>query len=107
MANFIRYALATFCLAASVGCLALWLSNDTYLETVVGFGSAKIIVHIFDDRFCVIALVRTKWFALWYPALIFALAGVAAVRLDRRFTLRSALIATTVLAALLGMAVSL
>ncbi len=43
---------------------------------------------------------------LWYPALIFALAGVASLRL-RRFTLRSALIAKTVLAGLLGMAVAL
>ena len=46
-------------------------------------------------------------FPLWYPALIFALAGVASLRLGRRFTLRSALIATTVVAGLLGMAVIL
>ena len=45
------------------------------------------------------------YFPLWYPALIFALAGVAALRLGRRFTLRSAIIATTVVAGLLGMAV--
>jgi hypothetical protein len=46
-------------------------------------------------------------FPLWYPALIFALAGVAAMRLGRRFTLRSAIIATTVVAGLLGMVVAL
>jgi hypothetical protein len=34
-------------------------------------------------------------------------AGVAALRLGRRFTLRSAIIATTVVAGLLGMAVAL
>jgi hypothetical protein len=44
---------------------------------------------------------------LWYPALIFALAGVASLTLGRRFTLRSAIIATTVVAGLLGMAVAL
>jgi hypothetical protein len=43
-------------------------------------------------------------FPLWYPALIFALAGVGVLRLGRRFTLRSAIIATTVVAGLLGMA---
>jgi len=47
------------------------------------------------------------YFPLWYPALIFALAGVGALRLGRRFTLRSAIIATTVVAGLLGMAVVL
>ena len=41
---------------------------------------------------------------LWYPALIFAFAGVGILRVGR-FTLRSALIATTVVAKLLGMAV--
>ncbi|QDT72467.1 hypothetical protein [Lacipirellula limnantheis] len=47
------------------------------------------------------------YFPLWYPALVFALAGVACLRLGRRFTLRSAIIATTVVAGLLGMAVGL
>ena len=46
-------------------------------------------------------------FPLWYPALVFALAGVAVLRLGRRFTLRSAIIATTIVAGLLGMAVGL
>ena len=47
------------------------------------------------------------YFPIWYAALIFALAGVAALRLGRRFTLRSAIIATAVVAGLLGMAVAL
>ena len=46
-------------------------------------------------------------FPLWYPALVFALAGVAALRLGRRFTIRSAIIATTVVAILLGIIVAL
>ena len=47
------------------------------------------------------------YFPLWYPALIFTLAGVAALRLGRRFTLRSAIVATSILAGLLGMAVGM
>jgi hypothetical protein len=46
-------------------------------------------------------------FPLWYPALVFALAGIGALRLGRRFTLRSAIIATAVVAGLLGMVVAL
>jgi hypothetical protein len=49
----------------------------------------------------------TAYLPLWYPALIFALAGVGALRLGHRFTLRSAIIATTVVAGLLGVAVIL
>jgi hypothetical protein len=45
------------------------------------------------------------FFSLWYPALVFALAGIGALRLGRRFTIRSAIIATTVVAGLLGMVV--
>jgi hypothetical protein len=44
---------------------------------------------------------------LWYPALIFALAGVATLRFRRQFSIRSALIAVSVVAALLGMVVAL
>jgi len=47
------------------------------------------------------------YFPFWYPALLFALAGIGLLRLGRRFTLRSAMIATTVVAGLLGMAVAL
>ena len=47
------------------------------------------------------------FFPIWHPALIFALAGVGALKFGRRFTLRSPIIATTVVAALLGMAVGM
>jgi hypothetical protein len=47
------------------------------------------------------------WFPLWYPALVFAIAGVAALRVRRQFSIRSALIAVSVVAALLGMIVAL
>ncbi len=46
-------------------------------------------------------------FPLWYPVLIFTLAGITSLRLGRGFTIRSAIIATTVVAGLLGMAVIL
>ncbi|WP_152099414.1 hypothetical protein [Lacipirellula parvula] len=53
-------------------------------------------------------LVRNNLlFPLWYPALVFALAAVAAIRVGRQFTLRSALVGMSVAAALLGMAVAL
>ncbi|MBA4107933.1 MAG: hypothetical protein C0485_19550 [Pirellula sp.] len=54
-----------------------------------------------------VAFANGVHFPLWYAALIFALAGVASLRLGRRFTIRSAMIATTVVAGLLGMAVIL
>jgi hypothetical protein len=47
------------------------------------------------------------YFPLWYPALIFALAGVGVLRFRRQFSIRSALVAVSVVAALLGMAVVL
>ena len=50
---------------------------------------------------------RGFYFPSWFAAIIFALAGVGVLRLGRRFTIRSAIIATTVVAALLGMAVIL
>jgi hypothetical protein len=43
---------------------------------------------------------------LWYPALIFALVGVGVLRVGR-FTIRSVLIATAIVAALIGMVVVL
>lgn len=80
MTNFIRYTLATFWFAASVGCLALW----GWTFTLSDFGRAII-------------------FPLWYPALVFALGGVGVIRLGRQFTLRSAFVVTTVSVALTGM----
>ena len=49
----------------------------------------------------------TAYCPLWYPALIVALAGVVALRFRRQFSLRSALVATTAIAALIAMAVIL
>ena len=47
------------------------------------------------------------YFPHWYPALIFALAGVAALRFRRQFSIRAALITVSVVAAFLGIAVAL
>jgi hypothetical protein len=145
MLTYLRYALATFCFAASVGCLALWgrtlvspltfeanylsihwelrctalrgMGNATYSPInpervsrdmqfrVVGrqmwFGNVIRQQGVFGQYF------RSVFFPLWYPALILALAGVAALRVGRRFTLRSAIIAMTVVAGLLGLAAAL
>jgi hypothetical protein len=56
------------------------------------------------------AFGRTRmgfFFSLWYPAFLFALAGVGALRFRRQFSIRSAFIAVAVVAALLGMPVIL
>jgi hypothetical protein len=143
----LRYALATFCFAASVGCLALWgwsfdqhitLQRQTdakhfIIEARGGYliatawsfpapvaGKSVLTGSIWtiekrtqQDRFLELIIAdsgsfglfrSSPHFPLWYPALVFALAGVAALRLGRRFTIRSAIIATTVVAGLLGMA---
>ncbi|MBA4105202.1 MAG: hypothetical protein C0485_05540 [Pirellula sp.] len=142
MLTSLRYALATFCFAASVGCLALWWRSELVVDRVqlVGIGFRKLDCSTFfgscnishekangfispvcvvwsqpinrdlrrnmpERAFCVYS--QSIQFPIWYPALIFALAGAATLRLGRRFTLRSALIATTVVALLLGMAVIL
>lgn len=47
------------------------------------------------------------YFPLWYPALIFALAGVGVFRFRGQFSIRSALVCLAVVAALLGMTVIL
>jgi hypothetical protein len=152
MAKFIRYTLATICIAASVGCLALWWRSYTISDVAVGPSpTPEHIIHfsafrgsfalghlappipakappisswhysgerisddfeLFDSRRRpIVNFGRTNgggyYFPLWYPALILAIVGVAALRLGRRFTLRSAIIATTVVAGLLGMAVGL
>jgi hypothetical protein len=46
-------------------------------------------------------------FPLWYPALIFTLAGVGVLRLRRQFSIRSAIIAVSVVAVLLGIILAL
>lgn len=47
------------------------------------------------------------WFPLWYPALLFALAGVGVICFRRQFSIRATLICVSVVALLLGMAVAL
>jgi hypothetical protein len=151
MLTYLRYALATFCFAASVGCLALWWRSMTQAEYLVGpshflpsramsFGCASgcstigffsedlsanyptwkhIVTPVTDDLQSAYGAILSRHglfqfsaeydqitFPVWYPALIFTLAGVAVLRLGRRFTLRSAIIATTVVAGLLGMVVA-
>ncbi len=150
MLTYLRYALATFCFAASVGCLALWslaawlgiyfyaeggnrYLGSIHLESHAGAGiltfrgpSPNLAINngwIFSRRPAYLSTIFLKiahshhglfgqltdsyYFPLWYPALIFALAGVGTLRLGRRFTIRSALIATTIVAVLLGMVVVL
>ncbi|QDT75734.1 hypothetical protein [Lacipirellula limnantheis] len=51
--------------------------------------------------------VRRIFFPLWYPALVFALAGVGVLRFRRQFSIRSALICVSIVAVLLAMAVTL
>ncbi len=148
MISCLRYALATLCFAASVGCLGLWwrslsfndyvfirlssfprdieMATDGgsgflafppprqisgYLLSTVGWEHVTSAIPIELQTATPPAMFEQTttgyFFPLWYPALIFALGGVAALRLGRRFTLRSAIIATTVVAGLLGMAAAL
>ncbi|QDT72960.1 hypothetical protein [Lacipirellula limnantheis] len=148
MLTYLRYALATVCLAASVGCLALWGWSYTYFyQAILGipfkvervcltasYGNFDVIAEepgshfpfkqrwLFTtkhndsiDRFCDMGMARRAGFdwglvggygPLWYPVLVFGLSGVGVLRLNR-FTLRSAIIATTVVAGLLGVAVGM
>jgi hypothetical protein len=146
MAKFIRYALATACFAASVGCLALWWRSESrrvifrttnppdrrgiicecgyatafrYQGSGGGQLSSVFVTeprNAFHDANLQLKLEQLGQFGasdtellfpLWYPALIFALTGVAALRFRRQFSIRSALIAVTIVSALLGMVVAL
>jgi hypothetical protein len=156
MVRFIRYALATFCFAASVGCLALWwrsydtgdvlqapsginsrLFNEIVFVTSfrgrgnIATGSNHLVIgsppplatwdyssRALDsfppafglDRYSDGSFGRIPngvYFPIWYPALIFGLAGVGILRFRRQFSIRSALICVSVVAALLGMVVAL
>ena len=155
MLTYLRNALATFCFAASVGCLLLWWPSFTSRTTgyfpypslplrVVGFetfrGSLVIVSQEFtpnpNGKFPPYASLsaqalpvdfaaidcRTKpvgrfgrvnatgigiYIPLWYAGLLFALAGVGVLRFRRQFSIRSALVVVSVVAALLGMAVVL
>lgn len=50
---------------------------------------------------------NTLIFPIWYPVLVFALAGVGVLRCSRQFSIRSALIGLAVAAALLGLPVAM
>ena len=145
MAKIIRSALATFCFAASIGCLALWWRSYTVYEQIywqspirsastyfsalrgaayIGPADARtiptkwryapiVIADMSDPADAGYGPKQFGWygtgyhFPLWYPAFVFALAGVGVLRFRRQFSIRSALICLTVVAALLGMAVVL
>ena len=153
MHTYLRYALATFCFAASVGCLGLWWPSFTSRTMgwlaypslplhAIGFETFRGSLVVGSQQFTPNRYGKYPPYAslsaqampvdfesidsrikpvgrfgkvnpsgiylpLWYASLLFALAGVAALRLGRRFTLRSAIIATTVVAGLLGMAVGM
>jgi hypothetical protein len=147
MLKYLRYALATLCFAASVGCLALWWRSGSTTDLAISpyevsplrtlalksAGGRLTLCHFVhranqvdwrsismpasdDPTLAFLPDDPTDWFGHhlkdyyfphWYPALVFALAGVASLRLGRRFTLRSVIIATTAVAVLLGMAVIL
>jgi hypothetical protein len=69
-----------------------------------------INVHagVYSGKLAIIGRIASiVYFPLWYPALIFALAGVAALRVSRQFSIRTVLVAMTVAAALIGIAVIL
>lgn len=145
----VRYALATVCFAASIGCLALWWRSMAYYEQIAGptyLSEITFAFNAFDGganlflrssksippwkreshalkpgaaarlqepmegrNFGARTVGNTLWgfFPLWYPALIFALAGVGVLRFSRQFSIRSALICVSVVALLLGLAVTL
>ncbi|MBL9165829.1 MAG: hypothetical protein JNL18_24105 [Planctomycetaceae bacterium] len=148
MAKIIRYALATFCFAASIGCLALWWRSYTVHEQIywqspissdlIYFSAFRGAVYIGPPdartvpttwRYAPIAIAEDiyvsanerstygqtqfgwygtgYYFPLWYPALVSALSGVGVIRFRRQFSIRSALIAFAVVAALLAMPLAL
>ena len=159
MAKYVRYALASVCFAASVGCLGLWwrsmstqdvLIGPSYvrptvgllLDAVDGVGIATVVFEssrnsnpppfnpkwkylsrqanamdrrceqmepMFERHGAILLSFKDgmAYCTLWYPALIFALAGVGVLRCRRRFSIRSALICVSFVAALLGIVVAL
>lgn len=157
MGKFIRYALATVCFAASVGCLALWARSHRHRDVVMGPSAVFPGRVLGCDALAGIASVQlvpqqsvpvtlwTEWvhyvqqtsewdrelleqfarengrfgmveggetgkgvrFPLWYPALALALAGVGVLRSRWKFSIRSAMIVVSAVAALMGIAVAL
>lgn len=148
MAKFIRYALAGFFFAASIGCLALCYDSLTHKHRHYHASSAYrvLVTDIFahrgnvdvicykaerldrmpswsyfvrDDYDGDFSFLESEWqdsfglddgaihFPIWYPALVFALAGVGVLRFRRQFSIRSAMIGLAVVAVLLGMVLAL
>ncbi|QDT72454.1 hypothetical protein I41_16320 [Lacipirellula limnantheis] len=149
MAKYVRYALATICFAASVGCLALrWRSCERWeilngpiyvtqsrMLNLQSFSGTGLILLVSENMGVSPSWIYTPmgrpetrhdnvsqrmkshgsfgslgpavYFPLWYPALISALAGVGVLRFRLRFSIRSALCTTTIVAVLIGMAVIL
>ncbi|QDT72453.1 hypothetical protein [Lacipirellula limnantheis] len=138
MLTYLRYALATFCFAASVACLTLWICGYEYnleispaswcarVDGSRGLGCIAIEPSLFHEKYILHVSVENTspkawfedqiigkgrfgavgggvYFPLWYPALVFALAGVGVIRFRRQFSIRSALIAFAIVAALLAM----
>jgi hypothetical protein len=94
------------------GIAAVWASTTTPNVTKWQVKSVRLqnearFAGILRQRGRFGAIGPAIFFPLWYPALIFAIAGVAALRFRRQFSIRSALIAVSVAAAWLGMDVAL
>jgi len=161
MLSYLRYALATVCFAASVGCLALWWRSmkevcvdlnytnvgpyQFYVSSYEGRANLRIqparteilvdidrggsspgfarhildrlmygdsfelirFAEVFESQGYIGVVGRNVRFPLWYPVLISALAGVGVLRFRRQFSIRSAFVCLTAVAALLGMPVFL
>lgn len=135
MANLIRSALATVCFALSISSLALWLQSEVQWATyLLDVENGEAIFEVRTDTAAVDYYEALRFgevwrdshnakgkkrfevrpdyglfvrFPLWYSALVFALAGVGVNCFRRRFTIRTALVATAVVAALVAVAVTL
>jgi hypothetical protein len=146
MLTYLRYSLATFCFAASVGCFASWAymaSRDRQFVNVTVIGPGWLLdfqaqggtLHIARHRvrsssdyavhFASTDLhepssendsgprrpfglyEREVYFPIWYPAIMFAFAGIGVLCFRRQFSIRSVLVTVSIVAALLGMVAAL
>lgn len=60
-----------------------------------------------SGRFGIEAEEPSAYLPIWFLSLVFALAGVAVIRVSRQFTLQSALVGMTVVVAVMGLAAAL
>ena len=135
MAKLIRSSLATVCFGLSVSSLALWLQSEVQWATfLLDVENGEAIFEVRTDTAAVdyyealrfgevwreshSAKDKTRFearsdyglfarFPLWYPSLVFALAGVGVLRFRRQFSIRSAMICVSVVALLLGIVAAL